>query len=237
MAEHSERKPETSDAGNRPANRGHGCGQPQGSDHHLGQETQGTDEPHGGAQSRGTAPQGQMDSHHQQVGQPGQPAGDGESGDDEMDRRQLMIYGGGAVVGLGAIYFLLGSSSPDGPEGVIYDMVDAFESGDEAAIQGLIHEDSPLSYATLGFGPAAGTFDIFEGVDMSTSVEGTEVLEREDAPGFDTVQEFAIVEATTVTEFTFQGQTEENRETDTGIVALNNDGEWKYWSDGDRIPS
>lgn len=157
-----------------------------------------------------------------------------------------MIGGAGAVAAAGAGWFLfVRDSTPGGPEGVVYQMADAMESGDVEAMDDLVHEQAPVRDGFGGDNPIEETreFDQMmaaaeaEGVNFSLSitVEETEVIEQEstDAPG---IQEAAVVEATLTTSVQAEDISEEDEDTSTVLVVQNDDGDWKYWSEGDSLP-
>jgi hypothetical protein len=133
--------------------------------------------------------------------------------------------GGGAAVAAaaGGWYFFLRESTPGGPEGVVHDYVDAFESGDAQAMDELVHQNSPVRG---GMGDPISQVEENENSNLSASVESTEILNREQAPNTANVEEFATVKATISTS---RGDQPSETSTLRFVVAKNSNGEWKFW--------
>jgi len=148
-----------------------------------------------------------------------------------MRRRRLLAYGGVAAVAAGGgWYFFLRETSPGGPEGVVYEVANATENGDEEALQQLIHEDSPNQESLMS--------ELETGVsgELSVDVRETEVTNRETGVGQPDVQEFATVNATIAFTFELGGDSQmQEAETQTQegssefVVAQNSEGDWKLW--------
>lgn len=138
-------------------------------------------------------------------------------------RREMLTYGGGSAlltlgaIGAGWFTFFYEQRSPE--EELVREYVDALDRSHFYTASQLFHEDAP------GEAWTANEIPDVDQVDMS--VDGTEVVDREDEVDITTVQELALV----IAEIAIDGGMESQTMEVGFVLAKNQDGEWKLWED------
>jgi len=146
---------------------------------------------------------------------------DDEFTDKSVSRRGMLAYGGGSALltwgaaGAGWFTFIYEPAGPE--EELVREYVGALDRSNFYTVAGLFHEDAPVSPPTVRDFP-----DIQE---VDTSIDSTEVVERNEDVALETVQEMALVRA----EMTVDSPTESTTITHGFVVAQNTDGDWKMW--------
>jgi archaellin len=198
--------------------------QPERNQPQQGRQGQRPQQPQQGQPPQGRPPQGGGPSRG--------PHGPG--GDDGFSRREMLV-GGVGIAGLaGGGWVLLGDGnlplvggSDDktaGPERVMQAYVEALDTGDAAALQSLLHAESPWDEidddALSNVQQLELTFESATVIDEELSVNPSE---------YETVQAFEVVKLTLTQGEQQSGETEPS--TQRFVVAKNQNGEWKLWTE------